>query len=322
MKGQSPLSLRRERVTEVTPRFDFVMNDECFNAIHYWLNNAQGELAGPGAEMALENPTGIMNMSPPAHHRRRNSIHMGPPPLTANSIKKKRRKSYNEELVVPILGGTRLPSQRRELESQSLATITGTSSELVIEEDDSAEAFHYESTKNPLTSIGSGSNSGYISGLGTSAGLNVAPPRPLSGSLDNAEFKNGSLSSPGRGDGYLSGPLANLRNSGAPEAPVTPVMPKKTTKSPVIEDDDENEDGKPFPCPECLKQCKRLVHLKRHIRSVHLNIRPFHCKYCEKKFSRSDNVAQNLKTHYKTLPNGNTTIVLGNPNVFNRGKRK
>lgn len=82
------------------------------------------------------------------------------------------------------------------------------------------------------------------------------------------------------------------------------------------------EEGKPFPCPDCNKQFKRSEHLKRHIRSVHSNIRPFHCKYCEKQFSRSDNLAQHLKTHYKLNSNGTTLIIYGNPNLHNRGGRR
>lgn len=98
---------------------------------------------------------------------------------------------------------------------------------------------------------------------------------------------------------------------------VTTTIPTKVTQ-PVV---NEGE-GKPFPCPNCTKQFKRLEHLKRHIRSVHSNIRPFHCKYCEKQFSRSDNLAQHLKTHYKVDANGATSIIYGNPNVHNRGGRR
>lgn len=87
----------------------------------------------------------------------------------------------------------------------------------------------------------------------------------------------------------------------------------------IAEGDDE---PKPFPCPDCDKQFKRLEHLKRHIRSVHLNIRPFHCKYCDKKFLRSDNLAQHSKTHFKVNANGTTTIIYGNPSPHNRGGRK
>lgn len=105
--------------------------------------------------------------------------------------------------------------------------------------------------------------------------------------------------------------------SSAATTPMTPVH--KVSPSSTADDDD---DGKPFPCPDCSKQFKRSEHLKRHIRSVHSNIRPFHCKYCDKKFSRSDNLAQHLKTHYKVNANGSTSIIYGNPNVHNRGGRR
>lgn len=95
---------------------------------------------------------------------------------------------------------------------------------------------------------------------------------------------------------------------------------KTASRQPSLAEGDD--EPKPFPCPECDKQFKRLEHLKRHIRSVHLNIRPFHCKYCDKKFLRSDNLAQHSKTHFKVNANGTTTIIYGNPNPHNRGGRK
>ena len=70
------------------------------------------------------------------------------------------------------------------------------------------------------------------------------------------------------------------------------------------------------------QQFKRSEHLKRHQRSVHSNDRPFACKYCEKKFSRSDNLAQHLKTHIKTDANGNAMIVYGNPSNHGRKEKK
>ena len=42
----------------------------------------------------------------------------------------------------------------------------------------------------------------------------------------------------------------------------------------------------------------------------------------EKKFSRSDNLAQHLKTHIKTDANGNAMIVYGNPSNHGRKEKK
>lgn len=102
-------------------KFDFVMNDECFNAISYWLNNTsevvnkeeippiqQEELL---AEI-LTNPTGMVKNS---QFKRRNSIQVLSQPIqqsldydinnsiTYNSAgqKRKRRKSFNYEMMVP-----------------------------------------------------------------------------------------------------------------------------------------------------------------------------------------------------------------------------
>lgn len=54
---------------------------------------------------------------------------------------------------------------------------------------------------------------------------------------------------------------------------------------------------KHFDCDYCGRRFKRQEHLKRHIRSLHLNNKPYDCKFCDKKFSRSDNFNQHLKIH-------------------------
>lgn len=100
-------------------KVDFVMNNECFNAILYWMNDTlqnvnskiseDGEELG-GAEEIMINPTGIIK---PNFSRRRNSIEMMRPSLhmkdATSSVeafttaegpqaqRRKRRKSYNYE---------------------------------------------------------------------------------------------------------------------------------------------------------------------------------------------------------------------------------
>ncbi|KAI8375991.1 uncharacterized protein BYT42DRAFT_466725, partial [Radiomyces spectabilis] len=49
----------------------------------------------------------------------------------------------------------------------------------------------------------------------------------------------------------------------------------------------------------CGKAFKRSEHLKRHIRSIHTQEKPFECPYqaCGKRFSRSDNLNQHIRIH-------------------------
>ncbi|GAA6062707.1 hypothetical protein JCM10212_002258 [Sporobolomyces blumeae] len=51
--------------------------------------------------------------------------------------------------------------------------------------------------------------------------------------------------------------------------------------------------------PDCGKVFKRSEHLKRHVRSIHTNDRPFQCQWpgCAKFFSRHDNLNQHLRVH-------------------------
>ncbi|GAA5856311.1 hypothetical protein JCM9279_006418 [Rhodotorula babjevae] len=51
--------------------------------------------------------------------------------------------------------------------------------------------------------------------------------------------------------------------------------------------------------PGCGKCFKRGEHLKRHVRSIHTNERPFQCQWptCKRLFSRHDNLNQHLRIH-------------------------
>ncbi|CUM67101.1 uncharacterized protein PRCAT00004790001 [Priceomyces carsonii] len=113
----------------ISQKFDFKMNDECFNAITYWLNNTlqtvdnDDENIDNSAAEIMANPTGVIKSG--FYHKRRNSIqcysHMHddvgstfavPPSLPSSQVpnstagqKKKRRKSQNGFDLVMIYSG-------------------------------------------------------------------------------------------------------------------------------------------------------------------------------------------------------------------------
>ncbi|CCD23228.1 Com2p NDAI_0B01930 [Naumovozyma dairenensis CBS 421] len=55
--------------------------------------------------------------------------------------------------------------------------------------------------------------------------------------------------------------------------------------------------SKQFGCEYCERRFKRQEHLKRHVRSLHIGVKPYTCHICQKNFSRSDNLSQHIKTH-------------------------
>ncbi|KAG8215457.1 STE like transcription factor-domain-containing protein [Butyriboletus roseoflavus] len=59
--------------------------------------------------------------------------------------------------------------------------------------------------------------------------------------------------------------------------------------------------SKAFVCPLfcCGRLFKRMEHLKRHVRT-HTMERPYQCDRCMKRFSRSDNLNQHLRIHFRT----------------------
>lgn len=270
-------------------KFNFDMNNECFDAILYWINdtlqnvnsklNENGEESLGRAEEIMVNPTGVIKAN---HYKRRNSIQVASRSATMASM---------------------------NIHNASVGAIRSSHS-------------HSRSlgSTNFRSALQGAANSSAIAGGSEDYSAAIADdvdtkPGPLPFVAQKKKRRKSSLasSSPthsGREDVVYTQPIAMMHN----------IPPLKSSQDLRSGNDDDEE--KPFPCPECLKQFKRSEHLKRHIRSVHSNIRPFHCKYCEKKFSRSDNLAQHLKTHYKLNGNGSTTIIYGNPNLHNRGGRK
>lgn len=71
------------------------------------------------------------------------------------------------------------------------------------------------------------------------------------------------------------------------------VEPPRRGRKPTLEYDP----AKQFVCSYCRRRFKRQEHLKRHVRSLHTNEKPYDCELCGKKFSRTDNLAQHVRTH-------------------------
>ncbi|CCD26119.2 C2H2-type zinc finger protein NDAI_0G03420 [Naumovozyma dairenensis CBS 421] len=86
------------------------------------------------------------------------------------------------------------------------------------------------------------------------------------------------------------------RFSGPISIPIQPInsnRPKPRGRKPSIVPDG----SKQFLCTICSRRFRRQEHMKRHIRTIHFQERPYTCYVCEKTFSRSDNLNQHLRTH-------------------------
>lgn len=54
-------------------------------------------------------------------------------------------------------------------------------------------------------------------------------------------------------------------------------------------------EGRPLFCDQCDYQAQQLSGLKRHVNSVHLRLKPYHCQHCKWKFAQK----QHLKKHFR-----------------------
>lgn len=304
----------------------FVMNDECVSAITYWLNNTANVINDKeNGKMANQ-----FNKSSRPGWRRNNLSHNIPSHFdsshsslqaavgSTNSIQKKRRqKSFNN--AIPEIF-------THELAANSSLTGSGDNPALEVPRD--LSGFSVDSN-NTMPMISPQELALFTQGLELVPGLGQDMVQDFLSSMTKQEpvyQYNNYLGTGLQQDGNqakMIEPSRGINDEHDASLSSLSLAAKlgstATNRAPGA--DSSEEEPKPFPCPECDKQFKRLEHLKRHIRSVHSNIRPFHCKYCDK-FSRSDNLAQHLKTHFKVNNNGTTTIVYGNLNPHSRGRKR
>lgn len=131
------------------------------------------------------------------------------------------------------------------------------------------------------------------------AGHPMRPARSTAGAASAAPYASPSFGSPISGQHLLppSHPLAHLQD------PYSGVITKRSRGRRVPNTPEEmtniGKSGKVYTCkvPGCGKLFKRSEHLKRHIRSIHTNEKPYVCAICLKQFSRHDNLNQHMRVH-------------------------
>ncbi|KAK6205180.1 uncharacterized protein RJT21DRAFT_117651 [Scheffersomyces amazonensis] len=293
--------------------FDFKMNDECYNAISYWLNNNNNNNNNSnGNSNVIKNPEVFDEEDDEDESPTKLSIPAKgngnrPKPKKVNSVSSINRRRNS----IPVMSGIGGSS----LIVNGTGSMAGAGSPI-------KEDTKIDSKKKRRKSSNAANE--IIGPLGISEANNY------NNNIDNNILQGQTVPL-----AFTS--MASKSNGQIIDESIQLNSLNSTTVEPIINDSSPNisptttlEDSKAssnnnnnsimqpnasgaFPCSECDKQFKRSEHLKRHIRSVHSNIRPFHCKFCEKKFSRSDNLAQHLKTHYRVdSTTGNTNIVYGN----------
>ncbi|SGZ16843.1 BQ5605_C020g09072 [Microbotryum silenes-dioicae] len=134
-----------------------------------------------------------------------------------------------------------------------------------------------------------------------------APSLPWSGIPGvAASAPPGKLAGIPTDDEFMQLPTKRSRGRRPPSSPelLFPSNPNIDPNEALIAYSGVTKTGKPrkiFLCkvPDCNKIFKRSEHLKRHVRSIHTEIKPFQCQWpgCAKLFSRHDNLNQHLRVH-------------------------
>ncbi|PWN23054.1 hypothetical protein BCV69DRAFT_297012 [Microstroma glucosiphilum] len=142
--------------------------------------------------------------------------------------------------------------------------------------------------------------------------MNTSSPSSSSPSLAGQPMRSTRSSAGGSAAAsspYSLGSAFNHSSPGAPQNtqrlsdPYSGVITKRSRGRRVPSTPEEmtnvDKSGKVYTCkvPGCGKLFKRSEHLKRHIRSIHTDEKPFTCKLCCKKFSRHDNLNQHMRVH-------------------------
>lgn len=117
-----------------------------------------------------------------------------------------------------------------------------------------------------------------------------APASPYAGPAYGSPIPTQHLLPPAHALAHLQDPYSGVitKRSRGRRVPSTPEEMTNIGKS-----------GKVYTCkvPGCGKLFKRSEHLKRHIRSIHTNEKPYVCQVCLKQFSRHDNLNQHMRVH-------------------------